>query len=51
MDQGTTEELNKHKSVQSDADAVMGVGQASFRADSKPAKNQHNGDECDCQDL
>jgi hypothetical protein len=51
MNQRTTNELNKNQSVQSDAYAVMGVGQASFRAHSKPSKNENNGDQGDGQNL
>jgi hypothetical protein len=43
--------LNKNKSVQSDADAVVGIGQASLRSHSKPAEDQHNSDQGNRQDL
>lgn len=51
MDQGTTKELHQNKSVQSDAYAVVGIGQASLRSHGKPAEDQHNSDQGNSQDL
>jgi len=51
MDQGASKELNKHQCIQSNANAMVRIGQASLRAHGKPTEDQNNSDQSDGQDL
>jgi hypothetical protein len=51
VDQGASEELDQYKSIQGDTDAMMRVGQATFRAYCKPAENKDDSDQGHSQDV
>ena len=49
--QPSPEELNEHKNVDGNADAVVRVGQRSLRSDREPSKDQDDRSQQYCQNL